>query len=126
MLEKTLLEFAALVGFAAIVALLVNVLKLIKIKGKPIVADGDAQKWTGGLNLLGLLALYVFRIFRPEVPIAGLDATLLEIASVGALVLSYVGQLGVSRITNFVVKGMPLIGTSYSLNEEKAQAKFGR
>jgi hypothetical protein len=119
MWERTLLEFATLLGFAALLALIINVLKLIKINGKPIVADGDAQKWSLGGNLLGLLALYIFRIFRPELPLEGVDELLMEIATVGTYILSVVSQLGISKLTHFVFKGTPVLGKSYSLEASK-------
>jgi hypothetical protein len=119
MWDKTVIEFAALLGFAALLAVIINVLKMIHINGKPIVADGDAQKWSLGGNLLGILALYIFRLFRPDIPVEGLDKTLLEIATVGSYVLSVVSQLGITKLTNFVIKGSPVIGKSYSLEASK-------
>jgi len=119
MWEKTLLEFASLLGFAALLALIINVLKVIKINGKPIVSDGNAQKWSLGGNLIGLLALYIFRIFKPDIPVVGVDSVLLEIATVGSYILSTVLQLGITKLTNFVVKGLPIIGKSFSLDASK-------
>jgi hypothetical protein len=114
MWSKTLLEFAALLGFAALLAVVINTLKFFKV-----IADGQAQKWSLFGNLLGILALYIFRLFRPDLPITGVDAILLEIATVGTYVLSIVSQLWVTKTTNSVVRGLPVIGKSYSLDAAK-------
>jgi hypothetical protein len=119
MWNEIVLEFASLLGFASLLALIINVLKVIKINGKPIVSDGNAQKWSLGGNLIGLLALYIFRIFKPDIPVVGVDSVLLEIATVGSYILSTVLQLGITKLTNFVVKGLPIIGKSFSLDASK-------
>ena len=114
MWDKVLLEFAALLGFAALVALIVNILKFFKV-----VKDDEAQKWSLGFNLVGILALYIFRLFRPELSIEGVDKILLEIATVGTYVLGIVSQLGISKLTHTIVKGIPVIGKSFSFEASK-------
>lgn len=121
MWNEVVVEFAALLGFAALLALIINILKFIKIKGKPIIADGEAQKWSLFGNLLGLLALYIFRIFQPDTSVIGIDQVLQEIATVGTYVLSIVGQLWVTKTTNSIVRGLPVIGKSYSLEIERKE-----
>lgn len=116
MFNNIVLEVAALAGFAALVSLIINILKIVKIKGQPVVTDGSAQKWSAGLNLAGILALYVYRIFYPEAPVTGIDATLMEIATVGSYILMFISQLGISKVTHEIVKGTPVIGRSYSLD----------
>ncbi|MFA5035712.1 MAG: hypothetical protein WC479_00855 [Candidatus Izemoplasmatales bacterium] len=110
MFNEIVVEVIALAGFAALVALLVNVGKLIGF-----IKDGDAVKWSGGLNLLGILALFITRLFLPTFDVSGIDQTLLTIATIGTYVLSYVMSLGISKLTHIAVKGLPVIGKSYSL-----------
>lgn len=118
MFEQVDIEFAALLGFASLLAILINILKLIHINGKPIIADGQAQKWSLIGNLLGFLALYVFRLFDPITPLEGVDKVLLEISAVGSYILSVIAQLGISKLTHFIIRGTPVIGRSYTLEAE--------
>ncbi len=117
MFNEIVVEVLALAGFAALIALLVNVGKLIGF-----IKDGDAVKWSGGLNLLGILALFVTRLFLPTFDVSGIDQTLLTIATVGSYILGYVLELGISKLTHIAVKGLPVIGKSYSLQAKLAAA----
>lgn len=109
MFENILLEVGALVGFAALVSLVVNVLKVFGV-----VKDGTADKWVAGINLVGVLALYVTRLFLPDFDPAPIDSNLKEIATVGAYLLSYITMLLGSKLTYVAVKGLPVIGKSNS------------
>lgn len=115
--ENIVVEVLALAGFAALVALLVNVGKLFGW-----IKDGDAVKWSGGLNLLGILALFVTRLFLPTFDVSGINSVMLTIATVGSYILSYVMELGISKLTHIAVKGLPVIGKSYSLDKVKLAA----
>lgn len=115
MFENVVAEVLALAGFAAIVALVINVGKLFGW-----VKDGDAVKWSGGLNLLGILALFVTRLFLPNFDVSGINSVMLTIATVGSYILSYVMSLGISKLTHIAVKGLPVIGKSYSLEAKLA------
>jgi len=109
MFEQILVEFGALVGFAALASLLINVLKVFKV-----VQDGTADKWAAGFNLAGVLALLVIKQFFPELQVQPIDNLLGEIAVVGSYILSYVVMLLGSKATYLAVKGLPLIGRSFS------------
>jgi len=102
-------EFVALIGFAALVSFLVNLLKVLKV-----VKDGTADKWVAGFNLIGLLALGVVRIFYPQYDIKPIDTALGSVAVIGMYILDYVVMLLGSKLTYFGVKGLPLIGKSNS------------
>jgi hypothetical protein len=115
MFESVVPQFLALGGFAALIAVVVNVLKLFNV-----VKEDDAPKWVGGLNLLGILVMYGFRLFNPAFAFSALDPTMMEIATVATFILSYVAQLGISKITHLSIKGTPFIGKSYSLDAAKA------
>ena len=109
MLSQIILEFGTLIGFASVVALLVNVGKLIGF-----VKDGMADKWVAGLNLLGVIALYVTRLVVPDFDVIQVDTVLGEVALAGVYVMGFVGMLLGSKLTYFAAKGLPVIGTSNS------------
>ena len=109
MFEQILIEFGALVGFAALVSLLINVLKAVGV-----VKDGTADKWVAGFNLAGVLALLVIKKFFPELQIKPIDNAMGEIAVIGSYILSYVVMLLGSKVTYIAVRGLPLIGRSNS------------
>lgn len=111
-LPDLLVTFTALAGVGAFVALLVNVLKTAGV-----VHDGDAKTWATGLNLVGLVALYILRLVRPDVELAQVDQVAATVAQIGVLVLGLVAQLGVSQATHAIVKGVPLVGTSHTAQE---------
>ena len=96
MFEKTLVEFAALLGFATLVPVIINILKTFGV-----VKEDTAQTWSAGINLIGLLALYGLRLFRPEFSVEGIDAVFLEVATVGTYILGFMSQLGISKLTHF-------------------------
>lgn len=109
MFENVLVEFATLAGFAALVTVIVNVLKFFGV-----VKDGTADKWVAGFNLVGFIALYVVRHIIPDFNPIPIDSTMGEIALVGGYVLSYVTMLLGSKLTYVAVKGLPFIGKSNS------------
>lgn len=102
-------EFVALVGFAALVSFLVNLLKTFGV-----VKDGTSAKWVAGFNLAGLLALGVLRIFLPQFDVKPIDTALGSVAVIGMYILDYVIMLLGSKLTYFGVKGLPVIGKTYS------------
>lgn len=100
-------EFATLVGFAALVSVIINVLKMFGV-----VKDGTADKWVAIFNLVGLIVLVVVRIFFPEFDVAGIDAKLAGLATVASYIISYIVMLLGSKLTYLAVKGLPVIGKS--------------
>ena len=108
-MENLLAQYAGLVGVAALIALMINVLKTFEI-----VTDGTAQNWSAGLNLVFLTGLLVLQIWAPQVDVAELDAKIAGLVQVGVVVLGYVLQLLGSKVTHQIVKGTALIGTSNS------------
>lgn len=109
MFAQILVEFAALVGFAALVSVIINILKVAGV-----VKDGTADKWSAGFNLAGVLALLIIKQFWPELQLQPIDNALYEAASVLSYILSYVAMLLGSKVTYIAVKGLPLIGKSNS------------
>ena len=59
-------QFAALAGFGAVIALLVNIGKALGV-----VKDGQAQNFSLVLNLAGVAALVALRVFTPDLDVAG-------------------------------------------------------
>ena len=118
-LESILLEFGTLLGFAAFVSMLINVGKMIHWKDKSgnviyLIPDGTADKWIAGINLAGVIALYILRLVVPDFDIIQVDTLLGEIALAGAYILGFVGMLVGAKITYFGTRGLPVIGTSNS------------
>jgi hypothetical protein len=112
------IEFASLIGFAALVTIIVNILKYFKV-----VRDYDAPTWVAGFNALGLIGLIVYRFFFPDAIITGLDASLATVASVLTYILAFIVQLGISKVAHLAARGTPVIGTSYTLIKAKAAKK---
>ncbi len=104
-------QLMALGGFAALIAVVINVLKTLGV-----VKDGQAGTWATGLNLAGLIGLFVAGIVAPEFEVAGLDATLAQIAEILSLIFAFIIQNWVSKGTHNVFSGgkVPVIGKSYS------------
>lgn len=116
-LPQLLSSFLALAGWAALVAAVVNAGKFFKL-----VRDGDAPNWSIGLNVAGFAALTILRLFRPDFDIQGTDALLATIATTLTSALALLSQLGVSKLINNGIKGLPVIGYSHSRKIEQAWA----
>ncbi len=104
-------QLMVLGGFAAMVAVIINVLKTFGV-----VKDGQAGTWSTGLNLAGLIGLFVAGIVAPEFDIPGLDANLAQIAEILSLIFAYIMQNWISKGTHSVFSSgqVPVIGKSYS------------
>lgn len=109
MFDSILVEFGTLLGFAALVSLIVNVLKVLGV-----VKDGTADKWVAGINFAGVLALAIVRFVVPDLNILPIDSALGELAVIGGYILSFVTMILGSKLTYLAVKGLPLIGRSNS------------
>jgi len=109
LLNEVILQFGLMLGYAAVVSLLVNIGKLLKW-----VKDGTADKWVAGANLVGVLVLYVSRIVFPDFDPFKVDSILGEVALVGGYIFGFIGMLVESKITYFAAKGLPIIGASNS------------
>ena len=97
--------------------MLINVLKLVGI-----VKDGTSQKWSLGLNLIGIVLMASFRVFYPHIVMEELDPMIADLATITTMILTFVSQLGISKLTNEIVRGSPIIGKSYS--QDKIDAFF--
>lgn len=104
-------QLMALGGVAAAIALIVNVLKTVGV-----VKDGQAGTWAAGLNLIGLIGLFVAGVVAPEFDIPGLDATIAQITEILSMIFAFILQNWVSKGTHEVFSSgqVPIVGKSYS------------
>lgn len=108
-MEDLLLQWSGLVGFAALVAFAINILKTFGV-----VKDAQAQNWSAGLNLLLLAGLLALRVFAPDFDVSGLNAQAQAFVDVGVVIFSYILQLLGSKAAHTLLRGLPLIGKSFS------------
>ena len=109
MLPELVVQYGALVGLAALFAVLINV---AKIAGW--VKDGTSQTWSALLNLVGFVVFVILRLFKPEFDVQGVDAQAAALANAASYVIAYILQLLSSKATAFAVRDVPLIGKSFS------------
>lgn len=105
-----LVQFATLAGVGAVIAALVNVLKVLGV-----VQDGTGGKWFAGLNLVAIAILIYIRLFQPQIAIEFIDAQAAVLAQILLAILGYIVQLGTGKFANtlFVDLRLPFIGKSY-------------
>lgn len=108
--------FAQLAGFAALTASLLNIGKIIKIKGVPIIRDGTTSSWFAGISLVELLFLSICAFVKPEWSVGFLDTQAGALNVVMTILLGFITQLlsGFSAHTLLSKYQVPLIGTSFS------------
>jgi len=103
--------FAALVGFPAFVAAVVNVLKYFKV-----ISDGQAPAvvlWTTVVGFVGVgIAYYTGNIQILET----VDVQLGLFAQFIVTFLAFATDLGLAKVFHAGLRGTPVIGTSYSLD----------
>ena len=102
-------QFLGLAGVGAAIAVIINVLKYAGV-----VKDGTSQTWSAGLNILGLAGMFALKIFNPDVDLAGLDATVAQVAEACLVMFGYLVQLLSSKGFHELVRNVPLIGKSIS------------
>lgn len=113
MLEETVAELATLVGTAALISFIVNVLKAVGI-----VKNDTSKLWVGALNVVALVALFIFRVINPDLSIGEFDLVLGRTAAAGEVLLSYILMIISSKATHTAVRGLPIIGTSFTEKEK--------
>lgn len=108
-IDQLVALFLSLGGVGTLVAALVNALKTVGV-----VKDGQAQTFSLGFNLVGLVALFALGLFAPDADLAGIDATAAQVAQLLTIVVGLVVQLGGSKIAHSVLKGAPVIGKTFT------------
>lgn len=91
-LETILAILAALVGWPALVALVIDILKYLHV-----VDDGTAGKWNLGFNLLGFLLVGIAVGFFPQLDLGSLDKVLLEYVKLAAYIFALIVQILTTR-----------------------------
>jgi hypothetical protein len=105
-----LVQWPSLVGVAVLITILINL-------GKTVgwVQDGAAPQWSAGLNLLGMVVLIVFKIYKPTLTVEAIDTQAGLIGSVLLVISGYALQIITSYLTHKSIAGVPGVGKSYSL-----------
>jgi hypothetical protein len=111
--------FGSLAGAGALITCIVNICKTVGW-----VKDGQAPVYVVGFNLVGLVALFVVGVIRPDVNIQGLDTQAGQIAGILMLVFGFIWQNFASKFSHDkVLKGTPVIGASFTYQAELARIK---
>jgi len=114
MFDEIVVQYGMLAGFAALVTLIINVLKHFGV-----IKDGAAQTWSLVANGAIIIIMYTLKIIKPDFEFASLDSIAAEVATVGNFIFQLVVQLFVSKVTHATVSGVPVVGYSYSLEAQK-------
>lgn len=91
-LDTILAVLAALVGWPALVALVIDILKYLGI-----VDDGTSGKWNLGFNLAGFVLVGIAVGFFPEIDITKIDEVLAEYVKLAAYIFALVVQILTTR-----------------------------
>lgn len=104
-----ILQFATLAGVGALLAAIVNVLKVFGV-----VTDGTAGRWFAGLSLAAIAVLVYLKLFQPGIAIEFVDNQAAVLAQILLLILGFVVQLGAGVTSHklFAELRLPLIGRS--------------
>lgn len=113
-------QWTALIGFGALIAVLINIGKALKI-----VKDGTATIWSTGLNLIGFIVLVVLRVVQPDFSFESLDPVAQNIATVLSSIFGIILQLLGSYGTHTRLAGVPVIGKSFTLERQKLSVPPG-
>ena len=106
-INELLTTLFSLGGFGALIGLVINVLKSLGV-----VKDGQAVKWSTGLNLLLLIGLFLGKVIGFD--LAGMDGLMGEVANTGIAILELIVLIGGSKLLHNSVRGVPVIGRSFS------------
>ena len=111
-LQQIIALWLSLAGVGAFFALLINIGKTTGV-----VKDGQAQTWSAVLNLVGIVAVFVLKLVKPDLDWAFVDSQAQTLAEIGTLAFGFVLQLLAAKTTHIAVKGVPVIGKSYSFEK---------
>jgi len=108
---KIALGFASLVGVSNLVAVLVQLLKIIHVA-----QDSTASQWAAGLNLMAFIALVYFGVFQPQISFDILNGYAAQITTIILFMLGFVVQITQSKPAYDALKAsqVPLLSYSYS------------
>jgi hypothetical protein len=105
------IQFVSLLGVAALVAVLVNTLKVVGV-----IKDGTAAYWASGLGLAAFVTVAVLGIFRPDLSLVFLDQAALKIATVLTFILGFITQIAAAPLFHRALSAgsIPVIGKTFS------------
>ncbi len=109
-IQELMVQLAALGGFGALIGFLINIMKTFGL-----IKDGQAGTWSTALNLLLLVVLLAVGVFAPSLDLIKIDAQVQQFVDVGVVVFAYIIQLYGAKLVHGAVRGVPLIGKSYSM-----------
>lgn len=101
----------ALVGFPAVVAALINLLKAFGM------VDGFAPKVSLAFNLLGFAGTFYLVATNQVELLKQIDAQLTIAAAFLVSFTAFVIEIGLTKVAHSALRGLPLIGYSYSLKK---------
>jgi hypothetical protein len=109
-LEHAFQLFGLLIGVPLVIALIVDLLKLVGV-----VTPGTSGIWSAGLNLLAILGIAVLLKYIPDLDLQTWDAQLLELAKAVVLIITWVAQLfNTKTIHQFYVQGLGIRRFSFA------------
>ena len=112
-LDVVLVIAGSMFGLQTLFSLLIDVLKYVGV-----IYDGNAGRWSAGLNLLGLAGIAVALGLSPNFNFPKLDTQLLIIAQFGSLIFAYIVQIAGSRQVHlFLTKGLGIWRFSLSARQ---------
>jgi hypothetical protein len=94
-MESLVAQFLGLVGFAALAAVVIDLLKRVGI-----VQDGTAPTWSLGINLVGFIAFVAVSLWKPNFDFLTLDAALATVATIAASIITFIVQLITANATH--------------------------
>jgi len=101
-LDVVLTIAGSMLGVQALISLLIDVLKWAGV-----ISDGNAGKWSAGLNLVGLAGIAVALGLYPTFDFPKLDAQLVIIAQFGSLIFGFIIQIaGTRHVHRFITQGL--------------------
>lgn len=106
-------DFSVLVGFGALIAATVNILKQFNV-----VPDGSANQVTTALSLLGVVSLFVLRTVW-GIELVSFDAQAGSLAQMLVALGSFAAMTITARQTHQAFRGLPLVGYSHRNEEMK-------
>lgn len=111
LLDQVVAIAGAMVGAQMLISLVIDVLKWAGA-----VSDGNAGKWSAGLNLFGLGGIAFALGLYPSFDFPKLDAQFVVIAQFASMIFGYIVQVaGTKRAHQFVVRGLGVRMFSYSV-----------
>ena len=107
------LQIGYLVVLAALIAMLINIGKVVGL-----VKDGDAGSWSAGLNLAALVVLVALKLFRPDLELEKVDIELGALAQILGVVLTLLSQIKMSAKFHGFLSNLrlPVIGKSFEVD----------